>query len=582
MFESIQDYYNFLENDKSLSYDFNIVKSLIKLRDKEEDPQKKSICSFEIFFMDFGVLDGEITYKTKFANGETYPNFALFKDDLGYIISRAETVTNAKYKAKYNHLLWQSPQKNNKYLIEAVNNYFLFIKELALIQGNNSKYEFESLLRTIFILSQIGNHEKTEVVQYLISLIESGALKDYHAYSIMKFVTEKGKRLDVKVFHYFKNYGDKVIQENLSPDFLKEYLQLQIILCQKLRISSKYYHNKLGDFHLLKAKEHSDSFIAHDFYLHALSEYHKAGNKNKVEEVSILVEKAKKNINLKEIKYEHTDDRLQEYWDLIIKITDDLTENYPSEEIYKYIIGSKGIFPKAEDLVKKNQPSFLDFVTVINFDINKNVNQKNKDIINPYSLSIENCSVNHLWMIFSKGIKNGKISYESLIQYFEKYSWYSQNIALPNYSGENEQFNWLELISPPLYNFFTQIEFDIRVNTYKNQGYILSIDSLVLKFEGLIREFSRFIGAQTIEIREDGTEERISFEKLLNNEKLKEKIPEDDIAIFKFLFLSDYFDLRNNIAHCFYRTKNYSSGIMLLLIAALLKLGNYELKLVLK
>jgi len=84
--------------------------------------------------------------------------------------------------------------------------------------------------------------------------------------------------------------------------------------------------------------------------------------------------------------------------------------------------------------------------------------------------------------------------------------------------------------------------------------------------------------AQTIEIKEDETLERISFEKLLSNEKLKEIIPEDDIALFKFLFLSDYFDLRNNIAHCFYRPKNYSSGIMILLIAALLKLGNFELK----
>jgi uncharacterized protein DUF4209 len=578
MFENIEDYYNFLEKDKSLSYDYNTVKLLIKLRDKEEDPQKKQICSFEIFFTDYSVLDGEITYKTKFASGETYPNFALFNDDLGYMISRADSVTNPKYKAKYNHLLWQSPRKNNKYLIEAINNYFFFIKEAALIQENTSKYEFESLLRTIFILSQIAKYEKEEVLQYIISLIDSEALKDYHAYSIIKFVTENGKRLDVKLLQNFKNYADKVIQDKSSPDFLKEYLQLQIILCQKLRISSKNYHNKLGDSHVLKAEENLDSFIAHDFYLQALSEFKKAGNKNKVEEVSILVEKAKKNINLQEIKYEHSDDRLQEYWNLIIKNTDELTEDYPCEEIYKYIIASKSIFPKADDLIKKNQPSILDFMTVINFDINKNVNQKNNDVINPYSLAIQNFSVNHLWMVFSKGIKNGKISYESLIQYFEKYSWYSKNIPLPNYSGEKEQFTWLELISPSLYNFFTQIEFDIRVNTYKNQGYILSIDSLVLKFEGLIREFSRFIGAQTIEIREDETEERISFEKLLNNEKLKAIIPENDMALFKFLFLSDYFDLRNNIAHCFYRPKNYSSGIMILLIAALLKLGNFELK----
>jgi hypothetical protein len=578
MFVNIQDYYNFIENDKSLSYDYNVVKFLMKLRDKEDDPQKRLICSFEVFFMDYGVLDGEITYKTKFSNGETYPNFTLFKDDLSYIISRADAVTNPKYRAKYNHLLWQSPQKNNKYLIEAIDNYFLFIIEVALAHENTSEYEFESLLRTIFILSQKANYKKEEVIKYIISLTESGDLKDYHAYSIVKFISKNGKRLDSKIIQHFKTYADKVINENLSPDFLKEYLELQIFLCQKLRLSAKNYHNKLGELHVSKAEENSDSFIAHDYYLQALSEFHKAGNKKRLEEVSVLVEKAKKNINLKEIKYEHTDERLKEYWNTIIKITDELIEKYPSEDIYKYIISSKGIFPKAAELTKKNQPNILDFVSVINFDINKNVNKKNTDLLNPYSLYIQNFSINHLWIIFAKGIIAGKISYDSLIQYFEKFSWYNQTLSLPNYSDENEQFNWIELLSPPLSSYFSQIEVDIKTNKFKNHGYILSIDSLALKFEGLIREFSRFIGAQTIEIKEDETVERISFEKLLNNEKLKEIIPEDDIALFKFLFLSDYFDLRNNIAHCFYRPKNYSSGIMILLIAALLKLGNFELK----
>jgi hypothetical protein len=92
-----------------------------------------------------------------------------------------------------------------------------------------------------------------------------------------------------------------------------------------------------------------------------------------------------------------------------------------------------------------------------------------------------------------------------------------------------------------------------------------------------LREFSRMIGAQTIEIKETGTEERINFEKLLDNEKLKLLLPKDDIAFFKFLFTSEGMNLRNNIAHCFFNTKKYTSAIMLLLIVAILRLGNYKL-----
>ena len=165
-----------------------------------------------------------------------------------------------------------------------------------------------------------------------------------------------------------------------------------------------------------------------------------------------------------------------------------------------------------------------------------------------------------------------------MIDFLKNNSWYGQDFTYLNADGQIEGFNWIELLSPSLFGFFTQSEIDIKQNKNNNVGYILPIDSLVIKFEGLLREFSRHIGAQTIEIKDNGTEERISFEKLLENEKLKALLPEDDIALFKFLFTSEGMNLRNNIAHCFFQTKNYSAGTMLLLITALLKLGNYVLK----
>lgn len=106
----------------------------------------------------------------------------------------------------------------------------------------------------------------------------------------------------------------------------------------------------------------------------------------------------------------------------------------------------------------------------------------------------------------------------------------------------------------------------------------MAIDSLVLKFEGLLREFSRALGAQTIEIKKNGTKKRISFDKLMDNEKVRALIPEGDIAFFKFLFTSDGMELRNNIAHSFYSTKNYSSEKMLLLIVPLPRLGNFKIE----
>lgn len=164
-----------------------------------------------------------------------------------------------------------------------------------------------------------------------------------------------------------------------------------------------------------------------------------------------------------------------------------------------------------------------------------------------------------------------------MIEFLKNNTWYGQDLTYLNADGQLEGFDWIKLLSPSLFSFFAQSEIDIKQNKDDTTGYILAIDSLVIKFEGLLREFSRLIGAQTIEIKESGTQERISFEKLLDNEKLKNIMPEDDIAFLKFLFTTEGMNLRNNIAHCFYKARDYWAGTMFLLIAALLKLGHYKL-----
>jgi len=579
MFDNIEAYYAYLEQDKGLSSDLNISKLLIKLRDKAETTKLKSICSYELFFTDYSMHSGKLSPQLTMANGATYPNLTLFDDDFKHIKARTVSINNPKYKAKYNHLLWESKHKHNDYAKEAVENYFTFLRSVSFpVDDNLSNHSFENYFENLFILCQSINYKKEEATQFLISLLGSKRINGYKEYSLMKFVAEEGKKIESATIQTFFNYCNSVIEDSIYPDFLGEYLQLQILLCQKLNVSPKPYHYKLGELHLAESEKQKENWLAHDYYLKALKQFQKTGDREKIEKVTVLVEKAKRNINFKTVIHEFTDERLQKLWEGIINVTDKLTDKGTTEDIYGYIMLSENIFPKEAVLTKDVRPLMFDLVSVVNFDINKNVSGNQKSGINQYHLHMQNFSVRHLWLVFLKGIKNGKVSAESLIDYLRNHSWYGQNFTYIDADGELEGFNWIELLSPSITSFFNQSEIDIKLNKNNNQGYILPIDSLVLKFEGLLREFSRNIGAQTIEIKENGTEERISFEKLLENEKLKEIIPADDIALFKFLFTSDGMNLRNNIAHCFYKTKNYSAGTMILLIAALLKLGNYKFK----
>jgi hypothetical protein len=577
MFENLAEYYDYLENDRSLTRSYNIANKLSSIIEKTEDANEKKILSYEMFFNDLNFEKGILIPKHTIGQ-KSYPELSLFDDDFEYIKSRAtsEKVINPRNKAKYNHIIWESPKKHIEYAKRAIDNYFDFLEKISLPKEDNlTNRGFTLNYENLFILSETINYKKKEIINFLIAHLNKDELNGYQKYSIMGFILSKGKKLSKESVEYFFNYSKSVIDNDIYPKFSKEYLNLLIFICSKKGVSVKEYQNKLGDFHIQDSEKHKESFVVHDYYLKALKQYQKAGNKEKVEEVTILIEKAKDNLNFKSIKSEHSSPELQKWWDNLKVFITELTDKGESKDVYEYLILAK-IFPKADVLDKKVKYVMADLSSTMNFDINRNVSGSENNGINLYNNYIKNHSLRHLWLIFTKGLKNQKICFESLKDYFENNTWYGEDIVITNADGVKETFNWLDLLMPSFASYFTQSEIDLKENKNSETGYILSIDSLVLKFEGVLRSFSRKVGAQTIDIKENGTQERISFEKLLQNEKIKAIIPEYDIAFFKFIFTSEGMNLRNNIAHCFYKPKNYSAPVMWLLTCAFLRLGHYK------
>lgn len=581
-YQNLDEYYDYLENDTNFNYsDLNTYKYITALRDKINDKNLKKFCSYELFFTDFSIEKG--VHVPKFQSGaNAYQTLELFDDNFDYVKIRAKSVNNPKYKAKYNHLLWLSPQKQIDFAKQAIENYLLLLQNSSFpVNDNLQCYSFAEYFKNLLILCQTVNYQKNKVIQYFVSLLEVDKLNDFTKYSLMEFIVESIKKIDPSITQTFFDYSKKSI-ENLDSWILESYLNLLVILSQKLKLPPNEFHEKLGDYHISQLKtEKNQGFIAHYYYANALEEYKKANIKEKIEQTAVLLEQAKKTIDLKKISFELEDEKvnkaLNQWLNFTKEKTTQLIEKGNDKDIYEYLILGN-IFPNATTLNEEIKPIMLDLASIMTFDINKNISKNKSGVINPYSIHINNFSIHHIWLVVSKGIKSGKISFESLIDYLKNNSWYGQDFTYLDTNNETQGFNWIELLSPSLQSFFIQTEIDIKTNSHNPKGYILAIDSLVLKFEGLLRELSRMIGAQTIEIIGNVTEERIKFDKLLDNEKIKTLIPEDDIAYFKFLFTSIGMNLRNNTAHCFFKTQNYTSAIMLLLIVALLRLGNYKLE----
>ena len=84
-------------------------------------------------------------------------------------------------------------------------------------------------------------------------------------------------------------------------------LKLLVILSQKLKLKDEIneFHEKIGDYHISQLEnEKNKGFIAHHYYTNALEEYKKANNKEKIEQTAVLLEQAKKTIDLKKVSFE--------------------------------------------------------------------------------------------------------------------------------------------------------------------------------------------------------------------------------------------------------------------------------------
>lgn len=170
-FKSLDEYYDYLENDNEFSHlDLNTYKYIMALRDKTEDENKKKFCSYELFFADFSIEEGK--HIPKFQSGaNAYPTLELFDDNFEYMNTRSNKAQNPKYKAKYNHLLWLSPQKHIDFAKQAIESYFLLLKNSSFsVDDNVQCYSFGKYFKNLFVLSQKISFKKDEIIAYFVSL----------------------------------------------------------------------------------------------------------------------------------------------------------------------------------------------------------------------------------------------------------------------------------------------------------------------------------------------------------------------------------------------------------------------------
>jgi hypothetical protein len=603
-FSNIAELFSFLEDScKRSSREWDFTKGFRHLADATLDETIKKKIIWESLVFDFNLDSGKVkpTLSGTKEDGSIvgYPSYSDFGEEgLNYLVGRAKEVKNDYLIARYNQILWnsQSKYKHQKQARAAIDAYLRILDNLD-IRKEVKKTEHDRLwlFKNGFGLAVQVKYRLNEYKSLIKAwLFEKGRYKPNLKIFLLKYMLEQPK-FNKSDFWGCLELARKlgVLERNkwLDQFWSKEIYSTGMKIAQKVGSDTKIWNRRIGDSLVRMAETRMDDetrMVPLSLYKDAITYYKAAGLNKKVKEIENRYFELKKELKLSKVEVPLPEKESEILFNYLDAKSQALLK-YPAEQIFGYLATCEDIFPKKafiRESVKNQQDSFLNSIPSIKFDINKNVSKEKNGIVEKENTNLYKSYHFHITMsvapllhrIFMDGIKSGKLSYETLLKFILENTWLGQVVSDLDMSGEPIQFRWISLIAPSFHEYFLQSEGALKSNN-PNTNYIMPIDSLTLKFEGVLRDFAKIIGVTTTTSGKGNVLREKYIEELLIEEDIQKFFDENDLLFFNYLFVAkDGMNLRNNIAHSFFRFNNYSFHLMHLLICAFLRIGKYKLQ----
>jgi len=583
----------------------NLFQKLRDLKHKENKSDEAEKAQWEVDFFSFVIKEGKLNPMFTGTNdkGEVvkYPTLDRFGDrTYKYLIERLDSTCNSLLKARYSHILWCSPKKHAKYAKVALDSYLKVIKiyETKDKKEPQKHYGLEVLgvaQNGYSIASQI-KYKVDKIKSELRRLVNTFNFESSSSYALranlIELMLKERRRFFKKDFVGFEKIcwqmsGSLTKAEKIHGAI--NMLELGEKVDRKLGKKTHDWRKRIAKSYetLMEQAEKGNNLAAVTFCQSALENYRKIKNKVKIKELEKKYSELKNSIKLTEVKTEiDSTEHIKRYRDIAEKIVQS-----ESGEIIKLLMLDKGLVPKykdmekvAEEYAKRYPAQYLFPKEVIDQSghpaqhFSDGDEKKYFSILQQYTWELQ-FKIYLINEIFFAAIREDKLSCDILLRFLNRHSWFGKNIS-KRLGNKTIKYNWLNLIAPALHEYFLQVHYYF---THPNcsPNLVLSIDSLTLKLEGLIRDICRFSGITTFYMTKNSKDRSIAREKdihaLLYEEPIKRLFDEDDLLFFKFLLVEKAgYNLRHKVAHSFMLFQEYGINYMHLLILALLRLGKYD------
>jgi hypothetical protein len=313
-------------------------------------------------------------------------------------------------------------------------------------------------------------------------------------------------------------------------------------------------------------------------------------NNQKVEELKKLYEEITSKMRFGTVK---TDVNIES----LIKDTQEeiaQLQEFSTNELINFLIYDKLFIPNeniiVSEITKKNREGFLtsllgsvydifdqrgNLVKICSTEEEKNWNK----IMHAYRFFMQFIDIK-LNLILESLVTTRKITFKDISGYMMNNTWLSHNFKISFANGQEITYSYSNIMNTLLAEYFNIFDKHLTFEKLSHADFIMFIDSITLKIEGLIRElFSLKKYPTIVQNYNTGTVQEKDLNALLYDEHIKTFLDADELLFYKYLFIEqEGLNLRNRIAHSLFFEQEYDMGLAHLLFIALLRLFKFNIK----
>ena len=514
-----------------------------------------------------------------------------------YFEERIKQVANPFLLARYNHILWLS-KKNNNFAIEAITNY-MAVKKIVIKQENKNWALdlLECLIRSFLIKRKVKDKAAAfDIEQEILSTIPKYLNSEWGLCICMRLLN---------VIHSFHKIFKGILRNDLLYD-INQYatslinkgesfnamrvLKSIIEIADKMNYDTTAMYENLATANESYIKESNKSFAGVNFCLEAIRIYTKLKNNQKVEELKKIYEEITSKMRFGAVKTNlNIESLIKDTREEIAQL-----QEFSAIELIDFFVYDKLLIPSEKLIIaqidKGKDEGFLMSLLGGNYNIfdqrgnlvkicSTDEEKKWNKIMHTYRFFMEFYNIK-LDLVLEALITTGKITFKDISWYMMNNTWLTHNFMISFTNGQEIIYTYSNILNTLLAEYFNLFNKYLAYEKLTHSDFIMLIDSLTLKIEGMIRELFTLKKYPTIiQNYNTNTVQEKDLNALLRDSHVKTFLDVDELLFYRYLFTEqEGLNLRNRIAHSLFFEQEYDMGLANLLFIALLRLFKFEIK----